>query len=195
METIQDKYKRIRPLIHDGDLLLFRGTKLLAQIIQHSDREPDGTPAYFNHIGIVIASHGSLFIVDSQSEGVVADRLSKRINDYHPNGDFCVIHSINHSGTDKEVDDMLARQDMNDILYDYRNGFKELLNRRFGWNLKIKDNDAKDICSDFVHDYAVRKKMVIPFECRVAFPMDYIRYRNVSETTIIGYDGSVGPKR
>ncbi len=178
-QTIQEKYKVIRPLIKDGDLVLFRGTKILAKIIQNCDK------AYFNHIGIVIETHGALLIVDSQAEGVVSDRLSKRINDYN-GGDFCVIHSLNEV-SDDALNNLMKRQDKSDILYDYGNGFKELLNRKFGWNLKIKPSEKRDICSDFVYEYALRNKMILPFENRVAFPMDYIRHRNEDTTIVYGY--------
>lgn len=177
--NIEEKYAAIRPLIKDGDLVLFRGTKLLAKIIQNCDK------AYFNHIGIVAETHGALLIVDSQAEGVVADRLSKRIKDYK-NGDFCVIQS-KEEVLDAELDRIMQRQDRKEILYDYGNGFKELLNRKFGWNLKIRPNENKDICSDFVYEYACRNGFVLPFENRVAFPHDYIRYRNKERTLIYGY--------
>jgi len=184
---IEEKYYNIRPMIKDGDLVLFRGTKLLAKIIQHADRDKvTKKPAYFNHIGIVMAVHGSLFIVDSQSNGIEADRLSERISDYK-NGDFCVIQSKNDTNTADEMTKLFARQDMKDVLYDYGNGFKELLNRRFGWNLKIEPKEDKDICSDFVYEYALRMGMIVPFENRVAFPMDYIRYRDKDKTRIIGF--------
>jgi hypothetical protein len=177
--NIEEKYQTIRPSIKDGDLVLFRGTKLLAKIIQNCDK------AYFNHIGIVMETHGALLIVDSQAEGVVADRLSKRIKDYK-NGDFCVILSI-EKVLDAELDRIMERQDKKDILYDYGNGFKELMNRKFGWNLKIKANEDKDICSDFVYEYALRNKFILPFENRVAFPMDYIRHRDKDNTLVFGY--------
>lgn len=179
MRTIQEKYKATRKFIKDGDLILFRGTRILAKIIQNCDK------AYFNHIGIVYESHGALFIIDSQSSGVESARLSKRIDDY-TGGDFCVIQSVNEI-SDEGLDALMKRQDDSDILYDYGNGFKELLNRKFGWNLKIRPSEKRDICSDFVYEYALRHKMILPFENRVAFPMDYVRYRNKDTTVVYGY--------
>lgn len=187
MSDIKEKYQKIRPSLKDGDLILFRGRRPLARIIQHSDREPDGTPAYFNHIGIVLKVHDAFFIIDSQRQGVVADRLSARVDDYKRGGDFCVIQSWNEVDTDAEMKLLFARQDVDGILYDYWNGTKELANRRFGWNLKIRPNDRKDICSDFVYSYAFRKRFINAFEHRVAFPMDYIRHRNKTETVVLGY--------
>lgn len=179
MKTIQEKYQATRKFIKDGDLILFRGTRLLARIIQNCDS------AYFNHIGIVYESHGALFIIDSQSSGVVSDRLSKRISDYN-GGDFCVIQSRDEI-SDQALDALMMRQDEKNILYDYGNGFKELLNRKFGWNLKIKPSEKRDICSDFVYEYATRNKMIYQFKNRVAFPMDYIRHRNKDTTVVYGY--------
>lgn len=178
METITDKYARIRPLLKDGDLVLFHGTRLLAKIIQHCDK------AYYNHIGIVMEIHGGFFILDSQASGVVSDRLSKRISDYK-NGDFCVIQSKSEI-IDSELDQVISGQDLIAPLYDYANGTRELLNRKFGWNLKLKPSKDRDICSDFVYEYALRNKFINPFENRVAFPEDYIRHRNLIETVLIG---------
>lgn len=176
METITDKYKRFRPLIKDGDLILFHGTRLLAKIIQECDN------AYYNHIGVVTENHGGLFILDSQARGVESDRLSERIADYK-NGDFCVIHSINEVD-DAELNKLVSGQDMKAPLYDYGNGFKELLNRKFGWNLRITKSE-RDICSDFVYEYALRNKFIYAFENRVAFPEDYIRHRDLIHTKIL----------
>lgn len=178
METITDKYNRIRPLIKDGDLILFHGTRLLAKIIQHCDK------AYYNHIGIVMEMHGGLFILDSQASGVVSDRLSKRISDYKK-GEFCVIHSKTEIA-DAELDKLISGQDLTAPLYDYANGTRELLNRKFGWNIKLKPSKDRDICSDFVYEYALRNNFIEPFKNRVAFPEDYIRHRNISETLLIG---------
>ena len=45
---IIEKYKLLRPNISDGDLILFRGTGVIAKIIQWCDK------SYWNHIGIVL---------------------------------------------------------------------------------------------------------------------------------------------
>jgi hypothetical protein len=182
METIQEKYKRIRPLIKDGDLVLFHGTKLLAKIIQNCDK------SYFNHIGIVLESHKGLFILDSQSNGVECDRLSERISDYKK-GNFCVIQSLEDINTDEAMEELFKRQDMKEVFYDYGNGFKELMNRKFGCNFKIGKSDSKDICSDFVYEYALSTNKIVPFQNRVAFPQDYIRHRNDNKTILIGNEG------
>ena len=72
------------------------------------------------------------------------------------------------------------------IKYDFINGGKELLNRKFGWNLKIKFDDTRDICSDFVSQYQVNIGMVsnIFKKLKIAFPQDAIRYAT-SKTLII----------
>lgn len=175
MENIFAKYSRLRPLIKDGDLIVFHGTGIMANIIQKCDK------AYYNHIGLVVEKHGALFIVDSNERGVQADRLSWRIKKYSHGGDFAIIKPM---VTEKAVSSAMAiileRSDKKWIKYDFWNGAKELLNRKFGWNLKINLNENRDICSDFVSDYAVSLNMMTHAfnKLQIAFPEDYIRYAN-----------------
>jgi len=182
MENIQEKYKRIRPDIKHGDLILFHGTGVIASIIQNCDR------SYWNHVGVVLRINGALFIVDANADGVQADRLSKRINKYSRGGNFCIIQSLAED-RDRVVAlrKLLKRSDESWIKYDFFNGFKELLNRKFKLNLPITVNDRRDICSDYVSRYAVDTKMVTKeFEkVRIAFPADYLRYIDNHYTNLL----------
>jgi ribosomal protein S6 len=181
METIEEKYKRIRPLIKDGDLILFHGRSLLAYIIQKSDK------AYYNHVGVVVEKLGALYIVDSNAKGVQADRLSWRIKKYK-RGDFIAIQSERIEAQIKyELGKLLHKSDDTWIKYDYLNGVKELLNRAFGLSLRITKRDEHDICSDYVSEYAVNLHLVKKgfTELNIQFPQDYIRYRNLDNTKII----------
>lgn len=182
MESIQDKYKRIRPSIKHGDLILFHGTGVMAKIIQNCDN------SYYNHVGVVIEINEALFIVDSNADGVQADRLSWRIGKYSKGGDFCIIQS-NADERSKYVylKQLLKRSDENWIKYDYYNGAKELANRKFGLKLRIKEDEGRDICSDYVSRYAVGAKFVSEefAYLKIAFPQDYIRYMNEEMATLI----------
>ena len=172
--TIQEKYQKLRPLISDGDLMLFRGNKLISKIIQTADS------SYFNHVGIVIKVHDSFFIVDSNSNGVEADRLSERVSKYK-RGDLALLKPLSKRNfIDEQMSLLLTRSDRQDIEYDFINGAKELLNRRLKIKLKINNNNNRDICSDFVSSYAINLEMVNEDfkKLRVAFPQDYIRYAN-----------------
>lgn len=173
-ETIEEKYARLRPKLTDGDIILFHGTGLLANLIQFCDK------SYYNHVGVIVKKLSAYYIVDSNASGVQADRLSWRIRKYKK-GDFTVLRLLK---PDKEVQyelyQLLKRSDEKWIKYDFYNGAKELANRLFGWKLKIKLNDDRDICSDFVSKYAidlgVMKKEFK--DLRIAFPEDYLRYKN-----------------
>jgi hypothetical protein len=180
VETINDKYKRVRPLIKDGDLILFHGTGLMARIIQLCDR------CHYNHIGVVIEKLGALYIVDSNESGVQADRLSWRINKYRRGGNFIVIQPTKED-SNNDLGALLKRADANWIRYDYFNGLKELVNRAFGLNFRITNRDEHDICSDYVSGYAIRRNLVNNLFIRksIQFPQDYIRYRNLATTKII----------
>lgn len=171
-ETIQEKYARIRPLINDGDIILFRGKKALAKIIQECDSD-----AYYNHVGIALKIHGALFIIDSNANGVEPARLSERIEKYV---DFDVMRSFdNEKAIEIAIQKSLLKQDQKKIKYDYCNGLKALLNRKFKTSFETHIESYRNICSMFVLPYAIELKMVyLPDEMNnLFFPQDYVRYR------------------
>jgi len=183
MITVEEKYKKLRPFMEHGDLILFRGTGLMASLIQNCDK------AYWNHIGVVVKVNGALFIVDSNASGVQADRLSWRIRKYKKGGDFGLI-KVRASDHIKafHMESLLQRSDAKWIKYDFMNGGKELFNRKFNTNLKISTDDGRDICSDYVSQYAIGVRAVLEeafLKLRVAFPQDYDRFLNPEGAVII----------
>lgn len=181
MENINDKYARLRRYISDGDIILFHGTSIISKLIQNCDK------SYYNHIGVAIEKHGALFIQDANENGVHPARLSYRINKYAPNGDFTILKP---TATREEINTAMAvllkRPDSKTIKYDFWNGFKELMNRKFGWKLRIDLDESHDICSDFVSTYQVALKMVNEdfLKLRIGFPQDSIRYATENIITI-----------
>jgi hypothetical protein len=173
LENINQKYARLRPSISNGCLILCRGTKPLAKLIQTCDNN-----AYHNHILVVFKKYDALYCVDANASGVQADRLSKRISSYK-GGDFTIIKP---NATELEIDMALAkllkRSDSKWIKYDFINGAKELANRAFGYKFKIKYSDDRDICSDFVSQYQKDLNMLNKYfeYVRISFPQDTIRY-------------------
>lgn len=174
METIQEKYVRLRPQIKEGDLILFHGKSLLSRVIQESDH------AYYNHIGVVGEIAGSLFIIDSNRKGVKPDRLSDRVFSYK-DGDFVILKSLK---TKKEITKALSRllnkADYVKPKYDFLNGAKAMYNRFFGFigfKFKTKINTFRVICSMFVLSYALELDMVYELENMndLFFPEDYVR--------------------
>ena len=100
LENINQKYERLRPHICNGDLILYRGSKVLANIIQWCDR------SYYNHIGVIVKKYDALYIVDANNNGVQIDRLSLRINSYK-GGDFCIVKP---DATLAEIDTAMAKK-------------------------------------------------------------------------------------
>jgi len=175
MSSIYQKYKKLRSLLTDGDLILFHGTGFIARTIQFCDK------SHYNHIGIVFKKLGALYIVDANADGVQADRLSRRINKYRRGGDFTIVKPLR---TSQEIETaltkLLTRSDEKTIKYDFANGIKELLNRKFGWSLVVEADESHDICSDFVSQYQIDLNIVVEEfkHLRIAFPEDTIRYKN-----------------
>ncbi len=172
METITNKYHRLRPQLKDGDIILFHGTGIIANIIQWCDS------SYYNHVGVVFEKLGTLYIMDANANGVQCDRLSWRINKYSKGGDFTIVRPLNSKQEiEYELKHLLVRSS-DWIKYDFFNGFKELLNRKFNLSLQINYNDSRDICSDFVSQYQVNLGLLNNDfkKVRISFPEDTIRY-------------------
>lgn len=174
METINQKYDRLRSMIKDGDIILFHGTGIIAKIIQFCDK------SYYNHVGIVFDKCGALYIVDANENGVQADRLSYRINKYKKGGDFTIVKPLaENSDIQLALSKLLRRSDSKTIKYDFMNGIKELFNRLFNIHLRVDLDESHDICSDFVSSYQIELGMLNNdfSKVRIAFPEDTIRYK------------------
>ena len=181
METIKEKYARLRPLLLEGDIILFHGRSLLSRTIQFFDN------CYYNHVGVIIESNGALGICDANGDGVQWDRLSWRIEKYSQYGDFTIIRSLsNNQEVKQQLKILLKKSDEGWIKYDYSNGVKEMLNRKFRLNLKIKLKYDKAICSTNDAKYAINLNITTEAfkSLRIQFPEDYIRYLNKSNTKI-----------
>jgi hypothetical protein len=169
-DFIKEKYDRLRPIMKQGDLIVFRGRKLLSKIIQESDSD-----AYYNHVGVVGEISGALFIIDSNGNGVHPERLSERVLGY---SDFTIIRSDKDQNIiDGALRNILKKQDDTEIKYDFINGAKAVFNRWFRLNFKTKKVYNRDICSMFVLPFALELEMVLPLTDmnNLFFPQDYIR--------------------
>jgi hypothetical protein len=172
MKNILDKYKRLRPQIKDGDIILFHGTGIIANIIQWCDN------SYYNHVGVVFEKLGTLYIMDANANGVQCDRLSWRINKYRKGGDFTIVRPLNSKlEIEYELKNLLVRSE-NWIKYDFFNGFKELLNSKFNLSLLINFNDKREICTDFLSQYQSNLGLLNDNfkKVRISFPQDTLRY-------------------
>lgn len=179
---INEKYEKIRPLIKDGDFILFSGTGIVASIIREAD------DSKISHIGRVVELKGRFLIIDSNADGNHPEWLSTRIERYRDDSDFMIIRSTkSQEEIYKNVKDFIWRSDDERTMYDFKNGIKELINRKFGFKFKIKLDVKHNICSQSVRkDYEALEMGTTQFiELPIAFPEDYLRYRNRATTEVI----------
>ena len=176
-ETIIEKYARIRPSLKTGDLILFEGVKVISNFIRESD------DCEYTHIGIILNVLGTLFIIDSNRNGVQPSRLSERISQYK-GGDFIVKRAIKSEHEIKTELALILKNTDRVIKYDFKNGAKSLINRYFKTKLKIETVDDRMICSEFVKPYAMKLEMIFLVSLRnsLFFPQDFIRYENSTFT-------------
>lgn len=177
-ENILDKYIRVRPDLKHGDTMLVHGEKFVSKIIQECDKG-----AYWTHFLIVVEVSGVFFCVDSNAPGVKPERLSVRIKSYNEEEgtDFVIRRSYKSK---EEIDtaffNVMQRVETAGVIkYDFINGIKSLLNRRFSFcNFKIKINDTHDICSMFGYPYERELQMIktVPMKRSLVFPSDFEKY-------------------
>ncbi len=183
METILEKYNRIRPNITDGCLFLMSKNAFISRVIRNCDDK-----AEFSHIGLIFSktfgSDKRLFIIDSNENGVHPELLSARINACN---NFAIIKPLCSLSIIEDVLWNSFLQADESIKYDFFGGFKELVNRKFGTTMKITRGANHKICSDWVRDVAIKQDMVnLDFGAlSLPFPQDYIRYRNINTTELM----------
>lgn len=185
MGKIHEKYERLRSLINDGDIILFTGNTIVSKIIRNFDNNSD-----WSHVEIITKTKEDRLLVQGANlEGVHPEYLSHRLK-FHT--DFLILRPIK---TREEIDtalcEVFSKVDMG-LKYDYDNGFKELLNRKFKmwgipWTLKIKLDYNEFICSTFAAPYAIRLGLVSNdfINLGYQFPQDFIRYMISDSVDII----------
>lgn len=170
------KYQLYRSEFKDGDIVLFRGQKLLAKTIQYFDN------SYFNHVGVCFKFKGRIMIIDSNGNGVRPDFMSYRMKDYV---DFGVIRTKYHesiishalSKTFERGDDMTK--------YDFLLLPRIALIKKTGINLTKLGSDNRDICSELVKHFTNAMEMNCYRDVKLITPEDFIRYRDTSLTEIL----------
>lgn len=183
METINEKYQRVRGQINDGDFIIFSGTGFVASVIREADDD-----SYASHIGRVVKLRNRYLIVDSNARGNHPEWLSTRIDSYNKYSDFCVVRSnLSEDIISHDVINFINQSDDERTRYDFTNGIKELLNRSFGFRLKIKLNNRENICSQSVRkSFEALNMGTLQFTLlSIAFPQDYIRFRNEFTTELL----------
>lgn len=178
--NIKAKYEAARPRIKNGDLVLFRGRRLLARTIQFFD------DAYYNHIGVVFKSGDHLLIMDSNREGVRPDFLSNRIRKYK---DFCI---VSPKKPEAEVSEALQKSfSRGDIgtRYDFLLLPRIAIIKKTGIDFSGLGSDRRDICSEFVRYYTDCLQIKCYRDIKLITPQDFLRHRDSSEMDVL-FDNS-----
>lgn len=181
--TPEEWYNSVRGQISDGAIGLISKPALISNIIRRHDRKPDGSLGEWSHSFSVDIKEWNgrkrLMIIDSNPGGVKPSFLSDLIK--KSNNVIFLIPTCSQDKIQKALFDSYERAEKG-IKYDYSNGIKEALNRRYGWKLKITQRDLHDICTDWTapqfiaQDMAKDEFKLLP----LAFPNDYDRYSNES---------------
>jgi hypothetical protein len=180
--TIVEKYQSIRHLVNHGDFILFSGTGIIASTIKEAD------DSKFSHIGLVIEVCGRFLIIDSNAKGNHPAWLSSRVEGYNSDSDFCILRSTeSKENIEVAMNNFMIQSDDERTKYDFINGIKELLNRWFGFNFKIKLDKKHNICSQSVRRASENLNMMYKafYDKVIVFPQDYIRYRNITKTELL----------
>ena len=197
MKNIDIKYFVNRHSIHNGDVMLFRGKRLLSRIIQWGDskRNDEGKmqKAYYNHAGVVYKINHRLFIVDANAPGVQPEFLSARIR---KNVDFCVIRPIGFAQETIDASvNIIINKSEEGIKYDVLLLPRILLSRKLRFNLQWGE-ERKDICSEFTGKrYLAQNLGVKCFQEGIekqgyVTPQDHIRWAVVNEISILFDDST-----
>lgn len=186
METVSEKYQRLRPLISDGCIGLMSKNAIISRMIRNNDPNPDGSPATFSHCFLIFEKCGRKFVVDANENGVHPELLSVRLSQAD---NFTIIKPLaNIDIINIALEKAFIRAEKS-ISYDFTNVIKAFINNKFGTKLQYKTRDEHDYCSDYCKDPAITMEIVNSLFSNLGIisPQDYLRYRNESNTTILEY--------
>ena len=178
MKAIQQKYKRARPYLKNGDVILFQGTGMLAETIQYF------TGGRWNHVGIIwVALNHRVFIIDSNAPGVHPDFLSTRINAYH---DFEIVRfGRTIEAKETALCYIMDKADEDNIKYNFLRLLRIAIRDSFHVDLKWMDQKGRDICSQFVQIYCQQLNVVSLENIPLITPMDFDRKLDWNEGRIL----------
>lgn len=182
-ETATAKYAECRPHIKNGDMILYRGTSILARGIQYVDK------AYYNHIGVVWEPEKTdrKLTVDMWSDGVHCCPLSRRMAGYM---DFCVMRpNVSPDKIDLALRTILNEWDGRDIKYDSLLVLRVALIKKTGIDITGLGDRKKFICSELVQFYVDLLDIGTFSKIELITPQDFIR--NSDDNFSFFFDESV----
>ena len=182
--TIKEKYNLYRSQAKDGDILLWRGTSLLARSIRFFDDhyiDDNGNkikdPAYYTHSSLVYWGRGErLHNADSWSNGITVVPASYRVDYYK---DFCVLRPKvdNHAAIEDGINFALNKWQAH-IPYDFFTLPRIALVKKTGIDISHLGSRSKFICSEFTKEFSLRIGVEDYFRRELFTPQDHIRFNN-----------------
>lgn len=161
--------KHVRPFVKNGDIMLFRGRRLLARTIQFFDG------AYYNHVGVVYESAGRFMIIDSNRRGVHPEFLSDRCMGY---GDVGILRPAEKytPGIPAAIETVMKIAD-DGVKYDFLLLPRIAIARKLGIDIKRLGADHRDICSEWTRRYAQALGATCYDNGTWITPQDFMRLR------------------
>ena len=142
-------YDTYRSMIKNGDVLLYSGTDPVSKLIQSiSDSE-------YSHAGIAVWWNDRLMVLEAQTKGVVASRLSDNLKKYNGGVDY---YWCKKDITDDKRTQMVAfAQEQLGKEYNYIKVAASGLRAALGLSMKNQDGSFKHpagkyFCSQFVSE-------------------------------------------
>lgn len=174
-------YYNIRKDLQDGDMILYRGSGLLAKSIQYFDS------AFYNHIGVVKKIGSRLFTVDMWTHGIEFIPLSRRMDGYK---DFCVARIKGKSSSDFSLAiDILIEKIERDTNYDYFLLPRIALYKKTGIDLVGMGKRNRFICSELAQSFTNSLSVKCYGDIELITPQDFLRKHDENEIEIM-YDSS-----
>lgn len=170
--AVPKKYAEKRSIIKNGDIILYKGTSMLAKAIQYFDK------AYYNHIGVVwkvedpSSNEYRVITMDMWTKGLVVVPLSERMSGYM---DFCILRpNVKQDIIGPAIFEGLKLWE-GKVGYDYTLLLRVALIKKFGIDITSLGKKNRFICSEFAQAYC---KYLTPTynNINLITPEDFRRY-------------------
>lgn len=171
---LSKKYIDNRDSIQNGDIILYKGSSLMAHSIQYLDK------AYYNHVGVVWkvedpdnTKEFRLLTMDMWTKGLCLVPLSERMADYD---DFCIIRpDAKGAITDSAIFSSLKQWE-GKIGYDYMLLLRIAMIKKTGMDISSLGKSDKYICSEFAQYYCSLLNIPTYNSIKLITPEDFRRY-------------------
>jgi hypothetical protein len=170
---VSKKYNDSRDTIQNGDIILYRGSSLMAHSIQYLDK------AYYNHVGVVWkvedpdTKEYRLLTMDMWTKGLCLVPLSERMSEYD---DFCIIRPVvKDAVTDSAIFSSLKQWE-GKIGYDYMLLLRIALIKKMGVDISNLGKSDKYICSEFAQYYCSLLNITTYDNIKLITPEDFRRF-------------------